>query len=108
MSDIVERLREDARIMSAASGFPTIAAELEEAAGEVENLRNLLRWSMRETGSQMGAFRGSGNDNADYWSCWGCNVRHEVLKAEIRRFDPKDFPHAKDCRYLAAIEAITK
>jgi hypothetical protein len=42
MSDLPTRLFEDASIMRTKGGFPTIAAELDEAAEEILSLKGLL------------------------------------------------------------------
>ena len=42
MTDLIERLREDADIMRAKTGFPTVAAELDEAAGEIARLNQVI------------------------------------------------------------------
>jgi hypothetical protein len=42
MNDLPTRLFEDASIMRTKGGFPTIAAELDEAAEEILSLKGLL------------------------------------------------------------------
>lgn len=64
--------------------------------------RELLEWVWTRVGKALGVYHagGSFHEPIDVWSCFGCGAEVEAPSSPDVTA-PADFPHAKDCKFVA-------
>jgi hypothetical protein len=64
----------------------------------------LLRWALRRS-DDLGVFHAGyniGREPGDVWHCHGCNAEFCRDHGHRDDYDVRRFPHAADCKYVAA------